>query len=127
MRIIADDLAPPVFSWIPRLGREELAAELGATLDLSVEPVFAHLAEAAAAAFALPVLIGRSALEARARRAAVHAAPDLATAELAELLGVSRSCVQHLRLGPINSSDSAAVKLQLRLRSALAAREAPFD
>ena len=127
MRVIADDLAPRLFSWLPRLDRSDLAAELGALLDPSVELVFAHLPEAAAAAFALPTLTGRSSLVARARRAAVHAAPELATAELAELLGVSRSCVQHLRLEPIPTWECAAVKLQLRVRSAHAARDAAAE
>ena len=124
LRVIGSDLAPRVFTYLPRLARSDLAAELGPALDEPGEVAFDLLPAAAAAAFALPALTGRSVLESRARRAAIHAAPDLASRDLADLLGVSRSSVQHLRLAPVDEADSGAVRLQLRMRSWLAVREA---
>jgi hypothetical protein len=83
------------------------------------------LADAAAAALALPALRGRTPAVVAARRAAVHAAGDRMTpAELADALSVDERTIRRLRAQPPDVALRCAVDLQLRLRGALALRAA---
>jgi len=90
------------------------ALDDGPSVDLAV------LADAAAAAFGLPELRGRSAETARARRAAVHAAgPDVPSELLSDSLGVGVRAVQSLRLQPREPHAIRAGAQQARLRTRL--------
>ncbi len=116
-------LAQSVFELAPRLSKVELAAALGGAPDGdSNELDWTLLADAAAAAFALPSLLGRTALAVVARRAAVHAAADLTAGEVASLLGLAPSSVRQARSSPIEAVFVDAVRAQLRFRSVRARR-----
>ena len=86
--------------------------EVDAPFDLEV------LADAAAAALALPDLRGGSADAARARRAAVHAAgPCVLNRRLSDCLGIGVRAVQSLRAQRSEPSVVRAVEQQAFLRS----------
>jgi hypothetical protein len=112
LRVVAPDFLPRVQSALPRLRIGELAD--GLALE-RCEPALDHLANAAAAAFALPCL-DRSAHAAAARAAAVHAAAELSAGEIAERLAVSRRCVERLRHQPVPTVLVRAVRTQLTVR-----------
>jgi hypothetical protein len=78
-----------------------------------------YLAQAAAAALALPDLQGQHRDALRARRAAVACAASLSTNEIAELLGMHPRAVQRLRVQAAEPELVTAVDLQLRLRTAI--------
>jgi len=118
LRVLDTSLIARVRTHLPRVHREDLvgqfppgALERKTPIDLDV------LADAAAAALALPELRGRSAGVSRARRAAVHAAgPDVPSARLGECLGIGVRSVQVLRLGAREPALIAAVAKQALLR-----------
>lgn len=124
MRVVDTHLAARVAARLPRWSRAELLGLLG--VELAPGPLdFAQLADAAAAAFALPELDGQDAERSTARRAAVQLAlaAGLRTRRVAELLSVTARSAQRLALAPAPRAALRAVELQLRLRTALAARE----
>lgn len=97
LRLIAPDLPERVHVALPRLTGRAIIEWLGLRFG---EPDYARLADAAAAALALPQLDDRSSATAMARAAAVHAATDLTTMEIADRLTVTRRCVERLRHQP---------------------------
>lgn len=119
LRILDTSLVARVRTHLPRVRRRELVAHFpeGAfdhapSIDLDV------LAEAAAAAFALEDLRGRSSGATRARRAAVHAAgPDVPSERLGESLGLRSRAVQVLRALPREAHAVRAVEQQALLRT----------
>lgn len=111
-----------VRSFVPRLEPGSLLPLLGVDLADFASIDYARLADAAAAAFALASLKGNGAGAARARRAAVHAAHGLAAAEVAALLGVCVSLVRAARHVEVPRAEVDAVRLQLRLRTAVGMR-----
>lgn len=104
---------------LPRLEPSELTPLLGVELACLGTVDYALLADAAAAAFALASLDGNGTSAMRARRAAVHAADGLAAAEIAALLGVCVSLVRAARHVEVPRAEVEAVRLQLRLRTAV--------
>ena len=112
LRVVAPDFLPRVQSALPRLRVGELTD--GLALE-RCEPDFDHLADAAAAAFALPWL-DRSAHAAAARAAAVHAAAELSAGQIAQRLAVTRRCVERLRRQPVPTGLVRAVRMQLTVR-----------
>jgi hypothetical protein len=111
---------------LPRVQDEDLIAHFGITAFDEAPIDLAHLGDAAAAAMALPALVGRSKeVVVLARCAAVHAARDATSAELALALGVEPRTVRHLRAaGKPPPALVDAVRLQLALRSTQNARRA---
>jgi hypothetical protein len=105
----------------PRYDPATLESLLGVNVTQPGALDFDLLTDAAAAAFASSSLRGRGASAARARCAAVHVARDLATAEIADLLGVKVSWVNELRRGTPPPAHVEAVRRQLRLRTAIQA------
>lgn len=125
LRVIDTSLIARVRAHLPRVRREDLVEHFPAGVfdDADSEGPIEHqvLADAAAAAFALPDLAGRSFEVARARRAAIHVAgPDMPTRSLVGCLGIKARAVQTLRLAPVEPRVVRAVKLQtlLRMRTA---------
>ncbi len=119
---VADEgqLGRAIQALAPRFDAASLAAIAGA--DVTTGPIdFELLADAATAAFALSSLRGRTVSVARARWAAVHVARDLASGEIASLLGVSVSWVNELRRSAPPPAHVEAVRRQLRLRTAVRA------
>jgi hypothetical protein len=117
MRAVDSRLAQRVRTYLPRLRRGELLELLGCP-ELDAAPLaIDEIADAAAAALALPQLDGRAAEVVIARRAAVHAIGNrLATGEIAAALGVDARTVLRLRSQPPAPQVVRAVELQLRLR-----------
>ena len=121
-RVVAESLAERVRTLVPRLAvtLPLSSAELQATA-----PVPSLLTEAAAAAFALPVLDGSSPLACIARRAAVRVgeAERIRRSVVADLLRISRRRAEQIAAGPQPEPRMVyAVRAQLRFRSALATR-----
>ncbi len=120
LRVVAPWLALRVRAHLPRLSDHELAALVG--LDRLEHAAIAtssrSVADATAAAFALPAVDApRTPTVVRARRAALHAAPNLSLAALATALGISRATAYRLRSLPPLQGDVRAVRLQSALRS----------
>lgn len=123
MRVIDTRIAARLAAELPRWSRAELLAVLG--VELAPGPLdFAQLADAAAAALALPDLEGQDAERTAARRAALHlaTAAGLRTRLAAELLAVTARSAQRLAETPSSGELRRAIELQLRLRAGLAAR-----
>lgn len=118
--------AEPLRCHLPRLVRAEVPAAAGLpepaaeALDLDL------LADAAAAAFALPRLGGRGEDDVAARIAAVHVAAEKRSPWLAARLGTSERTVRRMRGIPADSATVRAVRLQSGLR-AIAARVRAAD
>jgi hypothetical protein len=123
MRVNGAYTITTVRAHLPRVNRTALLQHLGFP-DLDARGVCdVDLADAAAAAFALPDLAGRSRDVVRARRAAVHAMrPRASTSRIAELLAVTPRTVRNLGAQLVTEAEVRAVLLQLRLRTALAQR-----
>lgn len=119
LRALETSLVARVRAHLPRIRREELtgpfpegAFEDAAPVELEV------LAEAAAAALALPDLRVPSRDGARARRAAVHAvAADVPSSRLSDCLGIGVRAVQSLRALSSEPAVTLAVQKQARLLS----------
>jgi len=121
-RVVAEDLAERVRALVPRLA---VALPLSSAELQAALPVPALLAEAAAAAFALPVLDGSAPVACLARRAAVRVGEleAMRRGVVAEHLHLSRRRTEQIAAGPQPEPRMVyAVRVQLRLRSALAAR-----
>lgn len=113
LRTLGTGLAQRTRKLLPRISRDEVLR----LMDLEVcQPALDRLADAAAAACALPDLSGLRPDANRARVGAVHAAPELSTGELAVSLGVTRRCIERARRRPADASLVAAIPLQLTLR-----------
>lgn len=126
LRLLGQYTAANVARLLPRLRPEGLAARLGVRMEqLLVGPIaadaLAQLADAAAAAVAIPALEGKTPDAVSARRAAVQVAGDLLSPRrLAVILGVSPRAVRRLAARPLDDALVTAVERQLRLRAALA-------
>lgn len=121
LRVLETSLVARVRAHLPRVRRDDLARSFPAdgfegAVNLEV------LADAAAAALALPDLRGRSADVQRARRAAMHAAGlEVSSRRLGECLGLGIRAVQSLRKLPGEPPLIRAVQQQAALRTALLA------
>lgn len=133
LRALPTKMASRVRAALPRLKRYEIEALL--PVDLTGEPPLDALeliASAAAAAFALPDLTGRSRDLTAARRAAVHAIPNASPVELAMHLGVGAREIQKLRAIEPEPRAVRALQRQLILQHAigqdsLGELEAPYE
>ena len=104
---------------LPRLTRAQILRaanlpEFEERVELDV------LVDAAAAAFALADLGGRADVTARARMAAVHAAPGVSVALLASTLDVDAHSIRRMRREKSDVLDTLAVRRQIGLRHAVA-------
>ncbi|MBI4951865.1 MAG: hypothetical protein HY908_07505 [Myxococcales bacterium] len=134
LRVVGPYTARVLAEAFPRIGRDELAAALGlgsgaaAALGLcrsgadagpDADPQDLGLLEdAAAAAFALTELRGRTPEAVAARHAAVHAAGcAVPVRQMAELLGAGERTIERLRAQPCAPGLVAAVRGQWRLRA----------
>lgn len=121
-RIGGDAAARRVRLALPRLRFATILEWAGApTLNVALD--WALLPEAAAAALGLPDLAGSSCAERQARCAASQLSAS-SSAQLAVLLGVGRRAIQRFRHLERDATLLRAVELQLRWRSAIAARYA---
>ncbi|NUP12339.1 MAG: hypothetical protein HOW73_40350 [Polyangiaceae bacterium] len=125
LRVFGCSAANDLGAFAPRLKPAALWLECGGVDVTGVEPDLTHLSDAAAAAWLLPNLRSRTNPCVDAKRAAVHAARgQLAVAALARRLGISERTVYRLAAEPCAPDLVRAVTLQMRLRAAIAAREA---
>ena len=117
LRVTGTWTAAHVRARLPRVTRGRLAALLGARApDAPIED-WRTLADAAAAAVAMPALEGSTAVVTQARRAAARvAAKHLRATELAAQLGVSARTARRLRTQPPDPRLASAVAGQLGLR-----------
>jgi hypothetical protein len=122
MRLIGAHTRGVFTELLPRFDRNRLLGFFRAG-PIDAAPIdVCDLADAAAAAFALPALAGRSVTTVRARRAAVQAVrAHHTTAEIAAALGVEPRSVRKLATCRAEAAAVRAVELQMRLRSALRA------
>lgn len=124
-RVFADSsLVARVRAHLPRVSREMLVGQFprGTFDDRPIN--LDILADAAAAALAVPDLLRTCVDVTRARRAAVHVAgPDVSARLLGESLGIGARAVQILRTLAPEPLVVQAVKLQALLRTSLAPRE----
>ena len=123
-RVLETSLIARVRSLLPRVRRAELVrhfpAEVFAQHDAGDRDLEV-LADAAAAALALPNLDSRSADASRARRAAVHAmSRDVPSDVLSDGLGIGVRAIQLLRASPREVPLVRAVQMQVALRRATA-------
>ncbi len=128
LRVVDTSIIARVRAHLPHIRREELVAPFPAgafdavaarpALSLPAMPIdLALLPDAAAAALALPDLLGRTRDAHRARRAAVHAAGPHATSDdLARTLGICVRAVQTLRAMPPDLDLIRAIERQAQLR-----------
>lgn len=125
LRLIGRYTVGNVSRLLPRVRPEALAHRLGVSIeDLLRGPIsprsMEQLADAAAASVAVPVLQGRDADVAEARRAAVHLLDGrLPRVHLARLLGTTSRHVRRMRVQPANPLLVEAIARQLRLRTAM--------
>lgn len=122
LRVLEMSLVARVRARLPRVRREELVAQFppGAFDEPSVIELD-MLADAAAAALALPDLRGRSVDAGRARRAAVHAAgPAVSSKRLSDCLEIGVRAIQSLRTSARELPVIRAIEKQAQLRTALA-------
>ncbi|MFZ5478571.1 MAG: hypothetical protein ACOZNI_17505 [Myxococcota bacterium] len=125
LRMLGTSLEERVVAHVPRATREALRRHLPVGPAVSV---FAphHLADSAAAVFALPDLRGNGPASVLARAAAVQIAlPHLKTLAIAELLGCSRTTVNALREREVPDEVIRATKRGIALRAALGERLTP--
>jgi hypothetical protein len=122
MRVVGAYTRRNVHNHLPRVSMADLLPLFGVELGdgaIALE----DLADAAAGAYGLDCLEGRKADAVAARRAAVHAASEVArAAEIAEALGITRRRVDQLLIEPGAAADVVAVSMQWRLRAALTSK-----
>jgi len=123
LRVLDTTLAARVREHLPRVRRGDLVTHFPAAeaaleaMEVGAPVALDDVVDAAAAAFALPHLGGRSRDASQARRAAVHAAgPDVTTHQLRELLPISRRAIQSLRTGALDAPLIRAVRGQAALK-----------
>lgn len=121
LRALDTAILPRVRTYLPRLEQAEVRrwVDLDEIERFSPDPV--HLADAAAAALALPDLTGNTPVTYRARCAAAQVLA-LPSGEVALHLGIHVRSVRRLRRNVVAPALLRAVDLQLRLRTALAGR-----
>ncbi len=120
MRAVGAQLAARVRERLPQISPDELLPHLGLG---GVEELCAleHLADATAAAFALPELEGKGAEPNAARAAGIVAADGLPAEAVAAALGVSVRTVERVRAdNDVPPAHRRAVRLQMGLRAARA-------
>jgi len=119
LRGVGLESASNVCAALPRVRSWQLQKQLGVeSLDPDVEGKLDILPDAAAAAFALPDLIGRSAAKVAARCAAVNVARGKATlAELAALLACDVRTIKRARAVTVKPDVLRAVRRQWLWRS----------
>lgn len=121
MRAVGAQLAARVRERLPQVSADELLPHLGLG---AIEEHFAleHLAEATAAAFALPELLdGKGADLTAARNAAIVAADGAPAEDVAAALGVTVRTVQRVRADhDVPPAHRRAIRLQMGLRVARA-------
>ncbi|MBI4955965.1 MAG: hypothetical protein HY908_28355 [Myxococcales bacterium] len=116
LRVVGSSTARVLGQAFPRVRRQELVAALGCVpgpepLDLRL------LADAAAAALALPDLGAHDAEAVAARHAAVHAAgPAVLARHIAQVLDTTTRTIERLRTKPCDARLLEAVRGQWRLR-----------
>jgi hypothetical protein len=114
-RVVAVWTREHVIEHLPRTKRSDLLAI--ARWDGAPGATYEGLADAAAAAVALPNVDGNRADAVRARRAAIEVGSSLPTRELARLLGMTSQGIRRLRRAPVDADVVRAVHLQLGLRA----------
>lgn len=121
LRVLYPRIRARVRSHLPRIGRDDLLKHLPrGVFDEAIPIALDLLADAAAAAFALPDLLGRSLDAARARRAAIQSVPrDVPSEQLAGELGVGVRLVQAARAAPLDGDAVRAIQAQARLRAVM--------
>jgi hypothetical protein len=121
LRVVDAEIEGRVRACVPKLLKTDILGLLPAGA-LDIKPPFGLdlLAHAAAAAFALEDLRGRSAETVLARHAAVLAASKAPSRELSHSLGISTRAVQRMRSRPSDLRSVHAVRGQLWLRNAIA-------
>jgi hypothetical protein len=130
LRVVAPDLAFRVSAMLPRSRPRQLAIELGLVPCEDAAPFIPgvddldQLSDSAAAAAAMPALVGRRGRAQAVRRAAVALAEESAVGrrgpsalDLAARLGCSARTVTALRSQPLDQTVLRAVRGQLRLRA----------
>jgi hypothetical protein len=125
MRLLGSEVIDRVVAHLPAESKATVRRHLPV---LKLEPAFAleHLADAAAAALALPHLRGRTDAHAMARAAAVRlAAGKVAVEELSRALGCHRSTLTRSAEVEIPAGLLDAVRLGMGLRVALGDRLTP--
>lgn len=124
LRLLGTSLCARVRAHLPRFRREELVGQFPVgVFDQTSTIALDVLADAAAAALALPDLRGQSVDVSRARRAAVHVAGQgVRTELLSDCLGITTMRVQALRLMPTEPGLLYAVERQMALRTAVQKR-----
>ena len=126
LRVTGYHLIKKVTKKLPCVNRQMLLERLAPATPYHPITSFDELADAAAAALALPDLKGKSALQVSAKSAAVEVAkPHLSAREIGDLIGLSERQVQRITIGlkenPVDRRLARAVQLQLGLRSSIAA------
>lgn len=124
-RVGAPWIVNRVREFLPRVTRADMLRAVGLP---AFEEVAGLDADAAAAAFGLPDVAGKGRSALAARAAAVHAAPpDCPTSDIARELGISPRAVQRMRKVKVPPAHLRAIRRQLGLRAALAARALASD
>ena len=119
LRDVDSELLRTVLRVLPRVHGSDLRAMAGWP-EFDVVASNDGVADAAAAALALPALTGRRAAVVAARRAIVTMFPAVSAVSLAQALGVSREDVRVLRGSPPARPELVrAIGLQIALRSAV--------
>ncbi|MFZ5475419.1 MAG: hypothetical protein ACOZNI_01480 [Myxococcota bacterium] len=118
LRLLGAYTLPRVREVAPRLQPRDVRRFLGLPMPEPGSPAPDALVEAALAATALPSLAGRHPEVNEARLAAVHAAPELDAAVLADALGLTARAVRRLRARTPREALVRAVRLQASLRDA---------
>lgn len=124
LRVVGGYTGEHVRSYLPRVGRAALLELLGFpaldTVAVAGRDWQRDLADAAAGAFGLVDLAGRSNAAREARRAASHVMRRAASvASIAAALRVEERTVYRLLAGPASADAARAVALQLQLRALL--------
>jgi len=118
MRILTTSIGSRVRVHLPRVRRQDLVEKVPAGVFDETPVKLELLADAAAAALAIPDLDGRCPDSLRARRAAVHAAGlDVPARLLGDCLGIGPRAVQSLRTHASEPAVVRAVEMQARWRS----------
>lgn len=125
MRLLGTGLEERVCAFLPRVSREGVRRYLGiAPTEMTFSP--RHVADAAAAAFALLDLRGRTPAHVMARAAAIRLASEhMRTDAVAKLLGCSAATVCGARRADVPEGVVLAVRRGMALRAGLGDRLVP--
>jgi hypothetical protein len=127
MRLVGRYTAERMSALLPRVTRTSLLAHLGtpdldAMIDAPWRAPLGDLGDAAAGAYGLVSLAGRSRPVVEARAAATHAARHASAEAIAAALGVDQRTARRLAARPPSLAAVRAVRLQLAHRAALRGR-----